>query len=135
MTIVGLHDFVKVSISASLKSFLLIICIDAPESITNSRSLGFRVDAGRQAPISRRRVECRSLYAPFIFNTFLGQLPGCFAGTLLLSLCLFLRPILKFWSVGTALMRLTWANISERRTLVSNFSVMCNSFGEFHTLD
>ena len=47
MTIVGLHDFVKVSISASLKSFfLLIICIDAPESTTNSRSSGFNVDAG-----------------------------------------------------------------------------------------
>ena len=29
MTIVGLHDFVKVSISALLKSFLLIMCIDA----------------------------------------------------------------------------------------------------------
>ena len=48
MTIVGLHDFVKVSISASLKSFLLIICIDAPESTTNSLSSSLRVDdAGR----------------------------------------------------------------------------------------
>ena len=47
MTIVGLHDFVKVSISASLKSFLLIICIDAPESTTISRSSGLRFDAGR----------------------------------------------------------------------------------------
>ena len=47
MTIVGLHDFVKVSISASLKSFLLIICIDAPESTTNSRSSGLWFDAGR----------------------------------------------------------------------------------------
>ena len=46
-TIVGLHDFVKVSISASLKSFLLIVCIDAPDSTTNSRSSGFNVDAGR----------------------------------------------------------------------------------------
>ena len=47
MTIVGLHDFIKISISASLKSFLLIICIDAPESTTNPRSSGWRVDAGR----------------------------------------------------------------------------------------
>ena len=47
MTIVGLHDFVKVSISALLKSFLLIMCIDAPESTTNSLSSGFNVDAGR----------------------------------------------------------------------------------------
>ena len=43
-----LHDFVKISISALLKSFLLIMCIDAPESTTNSLSSGFNVDAGRQ---------------------------------------------------------------------------------------
>ena len=47
MTIVGLHDFVKVSISALLKSFLLIMCIDAQESTTNCLSSGLRVDAGR----------------------------------------------------------------------------------------
>ena len=47
MTIVGLHDFVKVSISASLKSFLMIMCIDAPESTTKSRSSGLRFDAGK----------------------------------------------------------------------------------------
>ena len=47
MTIVGLHDFIKVSISAEFKFFLLITCIDALESTTNSRSSGSRVDAGR----------------------------------------------------------------------------------------
>ena len=47
MTIVGLHDFFKVSIAASLKSFLLIMCIDASESTTNSRSSGLRFDAGK----------------------------------------------------------------------------------------
>ena len=47
MTIVGLHDFVKVSISASLRSFLLIMCIDAPESITNSLSSSLKVDASK----------------------------------------------------------------------------------------
>ena len=41
----GLQDFVKVSISALLTSFLLIMCIDAPESTTNSLSSGFNVDA------------------------------------------------------------------------------------------
>ena len=46
--------------------------------------------------------------------THFGQLPRCFAGTLLLSLCLFLRPILKFWSVGAALMRFIWANIRAK---------------------
>ena len=48
MTIVGLHDFVKVSISALLKSFVLIMCIDAPESTTNSLSSSLRFNgAGR----------------------------------------------------------------------------------------
>ena len=48
MTIVGLHDFVKVSNSAESKSLLLIMCIDAPESTTNSRSSSLSVDgAGR----------------------------------------------------------------------------------------
>ena len=38
MTTVGLHDFVKISISSEFNSFLLIIYINAPESTTNSRS-------------------------------------------------------------------------------------------------
>ena len=32
-------------------------------------------------------------------------------------------------------MKFTWANISERRILVSNFGMTRNSFREFHTLD
>ena len=60
------------------------------------------------------------------FDAF-GQLPRFFTGTLLLPLCLLLRPILKFWSVGATLMRITWANVSERRILVSNFRVTRNS--------
>ena len=39
-------DVVKVSNSAEFKFFLLIMCIDAPESTTNSRSSGLRFDAG-----------------------------------------------------------------------------------------
>ena len=67
---------------------------------------------------------------------FRGQPPRCFAGTLLLPLCLLLRPILKFWSVGATLMRFTSAkNHSERRILVSNVSVTCNGFCEFYTSD
>ena len=85
MTIVGLHDFVKVSISASLKSFLLIICIDAPESTTNSRSSGFNVDAGKHLFSADKNV---ALLCSFKHK--FGQLPRCFAGSLLLPLCLFL---------------------------------------------
>ena len=46
-----------------------------------------------------------------------------------------LRQILEFWGVGAALMRFTWANISERRILVSNFSVTRDSLRELYTLD
>ena len=43
-----LHDFVKITISVLLKFFLLIMCIDAPESTrNNSRSSGLRVDASK----------------------------------------------------------------------------------------
>ena len=133
MTIVGLHDFVKVSISASLKSFLLIMCIDALESTTNSRSSGFRVDAGRR--LFSEGEKNVALQCSFNFNTFLASFHAASRGTLLLPLCLFLRPILKFWSVGATLMRFTWSIISERRILVSNFSVTCNSLCEFYTLD
>ena len=71
MTIVGLHDFVKVSISASLKSFLLIVCIDAPESTTNSRSSGFNVDAGRH--LFSEGEKNVALSCSFHFNTLLAS--------------------------------------------------------------
>ena len=47
MTVVGLFDVVKISNSAEFKPFLLIICIDAPESTTKSLSSGLSVDAGK----------------------------------------------------------------------------------------
>ena len=43
LTVVGLHDFVKVSISASLKSFLLIRCIDAPEAMIGSQKAEIKI--------------------------------------------------------------------------------------------
>ena len=71
MTIVGgLHGFVKVSISASLKSFLLILCIDALESTTNSRSPGLRVDAGRH--LFSEGEKNVALSCSFNFNTLLA---------------------------------------------------------------
>ena len=44
MTVVGLFDVVKVSNSAEFNSILLIMCIDALESTTNSLSSGLRAD-------------------------------------------------------------------------------------------
>ena len=45
INVVGLLDVVTVSNSAEFKSFLLIMCIDALESTTNSLSSGLRFDA------------------------------------------------------------------------------------------
>ena len=67
MTIVGLHDFVKESMSALLKSFLLIMCIDAPESTTKSRSSGLRFDASKH--IFSEGEKNVALSCPWNFNT------------------------------------------------------------------
>ena len=121
LTIVGLHDFVKASISASLRSFLLIMCIDAPESTTNSLSSSFNVDAGRHLFSGDEKNV--AFFMLLQFEHIFGQLPRCFAGTLLLPLCLFLWcPILKFWSIGATLMRFTWTNTLSDG-FVSNFSM------------
>ena len=110
-----------------------IMCVDAPESTTNSRSSGLRVDAGRH--LFSEREKNAALWCSFNFNTLLGQLPRCFADTLLLPLCLFLWTILKIRSVGATLMKFTWTNVTEREILVSNFGMTCNSLCEFQTLD
>ena len=70
-TFVGLHVFVKVSISAFLKSFLLIVCVDAPESTTNSLSSGFRVDAGKH--LFSEGEKNVALSCSFNFNTLLAS--------------------------------------------------------------
>ena len=72
MTIVRLHDFVKVAISALLRSFLLIMCIDAPESTTNSRSSGVRFDAGRH--LFSEGEKNAALFFSFFLRTLLASL-------------------------------------------------------------
>ena len=54
------------------------------------------------------------LYFLRLIQDALSQPPRCITGTLLLPLRLFLRLILKFWSVGVTLMRTTWANHSKQ---------------------
>ena len=61
---------VKVSISALLRSFLLM-CIDAPESTTNSLSSGFNVDAGRH--LFSGDEKNAALSCSFNLNTFLAS--------------------------------------------------------------
>ena len=134
MTVVGLLNVVTVSNSAEFKSFLLIMCIDAPESRTNSLSSGLRVDGAGRHQFSegeKNAVLCFS----FNFQDIFGQPPRCFTGTSLLPFRLFLRPILKFWSVGAALMRITWANHSKRWILVSNVCMAYHGFSESNTSD
>ena len=133
MTIVGLHDFVKVSISGLLKSFLLIMCIDAPESTTNSLSSGFNVDAGKH--LFSKVEKNVALSCSFKFNTLLASFHAASRAPCSCHSVSSWDRSSKFWSVGAALMRFTWANISERRILVPNFSVTYNGFCEFYTSD
>ena len=51
--------------------FLLIMCIDAPESTTNSRSSGFRVDAGKH--LFSEGEKNVALWCSFNFNTLLAS--------------------------------------------------------------
>ena len=133
MTIVGLHDFVKVSISASLRSFLLIICIDAPEWTTNSLSSGFNVDA--RWHLFSGDEKNAALSCSFNLNTFLANFHAASRAPCSCHSVSSCERSSKFWSIGATLMRCTWTNVTERGILVSNFSVTRNRFREFHTLD
>ena len=88
----------------------------------------------RQAPIFWRWEECCSLML-LQFQHIFGQPPRCFTGPSLLPFRLFLRPILKFWSIGATLMRFTWTNVTERRILVSNGSMTYHGFRDLNTSD
>ena len=62
-TVVAFLDLRRVSSSPERKSFLLSMCIDAPESITNSRSSGF---SKRVPALPRLRQESTTfLFLPF----------------------------------------------------------------------
>ena len=72
MTVVGLLDVVTVSNSAEFKSFLLIMCIDAPESTTNSLSSGLIVDGEGRHQFSEGEKNV-VLYFSFSFRIFLAS--------------------------------------------------------------
>ena len=72
MTIVGLHDFVKVSNSAEFKSFLLIMCIDA-QSTANSLSSGLRFDGAGRHQFSEGEKNAVLSFS-FNFRMFLASL-------------------------------------------------------------
>ena len=120
-TVVGLWETITVSNSAEFRSFLLSMCIDAPESTTNSFSSGFITDgAGNQTSVSEKKGRFVLYFQVFgKFWPFSTRLRGRIARVL----NLFLTPILKFWSVQTALVRIFELNHSERWTFA--FSDVC----------
>ena len=99
--------------------FLLIICIDAPESTTNSLSSGFRFDASKH--LFAKSEKNVALSCSFILNTLLASFHAASrAACSCHSVSSRDRPS-NFGALGATLMRFTWANISERKILVSNF--------------
>ena len=73
MTVVGLLDVVTVSNSVEFQSFLLIMCIDAPESTTNSLSSGLRADGASRHQFSEGENNAVSSFS-FNFSKFLASL-------------------------------------------------------------
>ena len=111
--------------TALLKSFLLIMCIDAPESTTNSLSSGLRVDGSRH--LFSENEKNVALSCSFNFNTLLASFQAASRAP---CSCHSVSSCDRSSNFGA-----TWANVSERKILVSNFSVTRNSLCEFHTLD
>ena len=102
ITVVGLLDVLVVSNSAELRSFLLTICILAPESTANYLSSRSFVEAAGCTHSSEGAWNgALSFELVYVF----GKIPCLALGASLLSVSLFLRSVLKFHSVGTSLMR------------------------------
>ena len=73
ITVVGLLDVVTVSHSAEFKPFLLIMCIDAPESTTNSLSSGLIADGASTHQFSEGETNAVLCFS-FNFKLFLASL-------------------------------------------------------------
>ena len=133
MTIAGPHDFVKVSISALLRSFLLIMCIDAPESTTNSRSSSLRFDANKhQFSEGEKNVALsRSIKLKNTIETASNAASRAPCSCHSVSSR---DRSSKFGGLG-----LRWwgspGQIIPSEGFVSNVRVMCNGFREFYTSD
>ena len=76
---------------------------------------GFNCGCGRQKPLLRRQIECSFVFL-FELKDIPGKSPRVSASASLLSFGLFLRSVLKFHGVGTALRRNFDLNFSERWT-------------------
>ena len=109
------------------------MCIDAPESITNSRSSGLRFDAGRH--LFSEGEKNAALFFSFKFRTLCASFDAASRAPCSYHSVSLLRPILKLWSIGVTRRRITWANHSKRWILVSNVSMTYDVFCEFYTSD
>ena len=114
ITVVGFLDILMVSKnSAELRSFLLTMCILAPESTTNSLSSGSFVDAAGEYPFFSGREECCLVFFFELVYVF-GEVPCLASGASLFSVSLFLGPVLNFHGVGTSQMRIFDLYFSKR---------------------
>ena len=104
ITVVGFFDILMVSNSAELRSFLLTLCILARESATSSLSSSFFVDATRSTHFSAGEWNAALVFLLELLH-FFGKVPRLASGTSLLSISLFMGPVLKFHSARTSLMR------------------------------
>ena len=87
------------------------MCIDVPEWRTNSRSSGSRFNANKHQFLESEKNVALSCSANF--NILWASFHAASRAPCSLPLCLILRLILKFWDVGVALMRFSWANQSS----------------------
>ena len=115
-------DILTVANSALSRSFLLTMCILAPESTTKLSFLGLYRGCGRQNPLLDGRTECSFVLFFELVNMF-GKSPRVTAGASLLSFSLSRRSVLKFHSVGTSLMRNFDVFFTKRWTFI--FSDTC----------
>ena len=108
------------------------MCIDAPESTTNSLSSGLRVDGAGKHPFSegeKKAVLCFSLN----FRIFLASFhPASRAHRSCHSVSSWDRSS-NFGALGLRWWSITWANHSNRWILVSNVSMTQQGFSESNT--
>ena len=130
----GLHDFVTVSNSAEFRCFLLIMCIDAPESTTNSLSFGSILDSARK----HRSLESEKKVAlcfSFVCRIFLASSHAASRAHRYCHSVSSWDRSSNFWNVGAALMRIPQANCSTRWFFVPHVSVTQYRWGKLNTWD
>ena len=109
------------------------MCIDAPESTTNSLSSGFRVDASRH--LFSEGEKNVALWCSFNFNTFLASFHAASRAPCSCHSVSSCDRSSIFGALGQRTRRTPGQKKNERGILVSNFGMTCNSFCELHTLD